>query len=66
MWISTNKKLSAEKSISKWLAEELTKIMEFSTTSQRNKYWPIPEGRFKYQSDVEKTKFEKLCSKQGE
>jgi hypothetical protein len=40
--------------------------MEFSTSSQRNKYRPIPEGQFKYQSDVEKTKFEKLCSKQGE
>jgi hypothetical protein len=46
MWISTNKKLFAEKSISKWLAEEFTKIMEFSTTSQKNKYLPIPEGRF--------------------
>ncbi len=42
--ISTNKKLSAEKSISKRLAEELTKIIEFSTPLQRNKYWPIPEG----------------------
>jgi hypothetical protein len=29
--ISTNKKLSAEKSISKWLADELTTIMGFST-----------------------------------
>ncbi len=66
MWISTNKKVSAEKSISKRLAEELTKVMEFSTPLQRNKYRPIPEGRFKYQSDVEKTKFEKICSKQGE
>ncbi len=66
MSISTNKTLSAEKSISKWLTDELTKIMEFSTPLQRNKYRPIPEGQFKYQSDVEKSKFEKLCSKQGE
>jgi hypothetical protein len=54
MWISTNKKLSTEKSISKRLVDELTTIMEFSTPLQRNKYWPIPEERFKYQSDVEK------------
>jgi hypothetical protein len=65
-WISTNKKLSAEKSISKWLADEPTMIMEFSTPLQRNKYQPIPEEQFKYQSDVEKNRFEKLCSKQGE
>jgi hypothetical protein len=38
MWISTNKKLSAEKPISKWLVNELTTIMEFSTPIQRNKY----------------------------
>ncbi len=30
MWISTNKKLSAEKPISKRLADERTMIMEFS------------------------------------
>jgi hypothetical protein len=66
MWISTNKKLSAEKSISKGLADELKMIMEFSTPVQRNKYQPIPEERFKYQNDVDKHKFEKLCSKQIE
>jgi hypothetical protein len=38
MWISTNKKLSAEKPILNWLADELTTIMEFSTPVQRNKY----------------------------
>jgi hypothetical protein len=65
-WISTNKKLSAEKPISKRLADELTTIMESSTPLQRNKYQPIPEEQFKYQSDVEKNRFEKLCSKQGE
>jgi hypothetical protein len=67
MCISTNyKKLSTEKPISKWLADELTTIMEFSTPLQRNKYWPISEEQFKYQSDVEKNNFEKACSKQGE
>jgi hypothetical protein len=65
MWISTNKKLSAEKPISKWLADELTMIMEFSIPVQRNKYRPIPEEQFKYQSDVDKNKFEKLCLKQS-
>jgi hypothetical protein len=35
MWISTNKKLSTEKPISKWLADELTTIMEFSTAVQK-------------------------------
>jgi hypothetical protein len=65
VWISTNKKLSTEKPISKRLAEELTKITEFSTPLQRSKYRPISEGQFKYQSDVEKSKFDKLCLKQG-
>ncbi len=40
--------------------------MEFSTPIQRNKYQPIPEEQFNYQSDVDKNKFEKLCSKQSE
>jgi hypothetical protein len=62
-WISTNKKLSAEKTISKWLADELTTIMEFSTPHQRNKYWPLPEEYFRYQNDVEEDKFDKACSK---
>jgi hypothetical protein len=66
MWISTNKKLSAEKTISKRLAEVLTLIMSLSTSSQRKKYRPIPYGDFKYQNDVDKNKFEKLCQKQGE
>jgi hypothetical protein len=43
MWISTNKKLSAEKPISERLADELTTIIECSTPHQRNKYWPVPE-----------------------
>ena len=37
-WISTNKKLSADKSISKWLAEELANIMDFSNPTDRNKF----------------------------
>jgi hypothetical protein len=59
MWISTNKKLSAEKPISKWLADELSMIVKFSTPLQRNKYRPIPEEQFKYQSDVEKISFKR-------
>jgi hypothetical protein len=55
MWISTNKKLSAEKPISKRLVDELTMIMEFSTPVQRNKYQPIPEEQFKYQNMWTKT-----------
>ncbi len=66
MWISTNKRLSNEKPTSKQLADELTTIMEFSTPLQINKYPAIPEELFKYQSNVEKNKFEKACSKQGE
>jgi hypothetical protein len=46
MQISTNKKLSTEKLISKQLADELTTIIEFSTPLQRNKYRPIPEKQF--------------------
>jgi ribosomal protein S7 len=37
-WISTNKKLSADKSISKRLAEELANIMDFSNPTDRNKF----------------------------
>jgi hypothetical protein len=54
MWISTNKKLSAEKLVSKQLADKLTTIMEISTPHQRNKYWPVPpEEQFKYQADID-------------
>jgi hypothetical protein len=66
MWISTNKKLSAEKPISKWLADELTTIMEFSTPCQRNKYRPVPEEQCKYQVDIDKDKFDNVCKKKGE
>jgi hypothetical protein len=52
MWISTNKKLSAEKPISKWLADELTTIIECSTPHQINKYQPVPEEQFKYQVNI--------------
>jgi ribosomal protein S7 len=34
-WISTNKKLSADKSISKRLAEELANIMDFSNPTDK-------------------------------
>ncbi len=65
MWISTNKKLSAEKPISKRLVDKLTTIMEFSTPHQRNKYWPVPEEQFKYQVDTDKDKFDNACKKGG-
>jgi hypothetical protein len=63
MWISTNKKLSADKPILKWLADELTTIMGFSTPHQRNKYRPVPEKQFKYQVDIDKDKFDNICNK---
>ncbi len=66
MWISTNKKLSADKPILKWLTDELTTIIECSTPHQRNKYWPVPEEQFKYQIDIDKDKFDNVCKKKGE
>ncbi len=66
MWISTNKKLSAEKPISKRLADILTMIMEFSTPHQGNKYRPVPEEQFKYQVDIDKDKFDNVWKKKGE
>jgi hypothetical protein len=41
MWISTNKKLSAEPTISKQLAEDLTQIMSLSTPEQRRNFVQI-------------------------
>jgi hypothetical protein len=66
MWISTNKKLSAAKPTSKWLADELTTIMGFSTPHQRNKYRPVPEEKIKYEVDIDKDKFDNICKKKGE
>jgi hypothetical protein len=66
MWKSTNKKLSAEKPISKQLADELTTIMGFSTPHQRNKYQPVPEEQFNYQVDIDKDKFDNVCKEKGE
>jgi hypothetical protein len=66
MWISTNKKLSAEKPISKWLADELTTIAEFFISHQRNKYRPVSEEHFKYLVDIDKDKFDNVCKKKGE
>ena len=66
MWTSTNKKLFAEKPISKQLADELTTIIECSTPHQRNKYWPVPEEHFKNLVDIDKDKFDNICKKKGE
>jgi hypothetical protein len=63
MWISINENLSAEKPISKWLADELTTIMELSTPHQRNKYQPDPEEYFRYHNNLEKDKFNNACLK---
>ena len=41
MWISTNKKLFAEPTISKQLAEDLTQIMSLSTPEQRRNFVQI-------------------------
>jgi hypothetical protein len=62
-WISTNKRTSAEKPISIRLAEELTPIMEFSTTHQREYFRPKFEAQFKYQVDCDKDKFDRICKK---
>ncbi len=64
--ISINTKLSAEKSISKQLTDELTTIIECSTPHQINKYWPVPEEQLKYQVDIDKDKFDNVCKKKGE
>jgi hypothetical protein len=64
-WISTNKRTSAEKPISKRLAEELTTIMTFSTPHQREYFQPKLEAKFKYQVDCDKDKFDKICNKQN-
>jgi hypothetical protein len=65
MWVSTNKKLTTEKPILKWLADKLTTIMEFSTPHQRNKYRPVSEEQFKYQVDIDKDKFDIVSKKRG-
>ncbi len=66
MWISTNKKLSAEPTISKQLAEDLTQIMSFSTPEQRRKLRPLITEEFGYQNDVDIKKFQKMCRNGGE
>ncbi len=63
-WISTNKKTSAEKPNSKRLAEELTTIMEFSMTNQREYFQLKLEAQFKYQ-DCDKDKFDRIYKKQN-
>jgi hypothetical protein len=66
MWISTNKKLFAEPTISKWLAEDLTEILSLSTPDQRRKFCPNIHDKFGYQNDVDMRKFERMCRKDGE
>jgi hypothetical protein len=66
MWISTNKKLSAEPTISKQLAEDLTQIMSLSTPKQRRKLCPNIIEEFGYQNDVDMKKFQQMCRNGGE
>ena len=66
MWISTNKKLSAEPTISKRLAEDLTEILSLSTPNQRRKFCLIIHDKFWYQNDVDMRKCEQMCRKDGE
>jgi hypothetical protein len=66
MWISTNKKLSAEPTISKWLAEDFTEILSLSTPNQRRKFCLTIHDEFGYQNDVDMRKFEQMCRKDGE
>ncbi len=55
------KKHSAEPSISKQLAEDLTQIMSLSTLKQRRKLCPNIIEEFGYQNDVDMKKFQQLC-----
>ncbi len=66
MWILTNKKLDAEPTNSKWLAEDLTEILSLSTPDQRRKFCPNIYDKFGYQNDVDMRKFEQMCRKDGE
>ncbi len=66
MWISTNKSLSAEPTISKRLAEDVTQIMNLSTPDQRRKLRPYITDQFGYQNDVDIKKFEQMCKNETE
>jgi hypothetical protein len=62
-WISTNKRNSAEKTITKRLSEELAIIMEFSTPKERSTFQPKLHTKFKYQVDMDSNKFCKKYKK---
>jgi hypothetical protein len=66
MWISTKKKLSAEPTISKRLAEDVTQIMNLSTPDQRRKLCPYITDQFGYQNDVDIKKFGQMCKNETE
>jgi hypothetical protein len=66
-WISTNKKLSAEPTISKRLSEGLSEILTLSRASDRNTLRPKFIGdKIVYQTDMELKLFEKKCTVEGE
>jgi hypothetical protein len=61
-WISTNKKLSAEPTISKRLAEDLSQILTLSKPDERRKLRPKFFEYFEYQTNVDLKKFQKKCT----
>ncbi len=66
-WISTNKKLSAEPTISKRISEDLSHILILSRASDRNTLRPRFHGEtIVYQTDMELKSFEKKCTAEGE
>jgi hypothetical protein len=66
MWISTNKKLSAEPTISKRLAEDVSQILILTTPDDRRKLRPKITYHFGYQNDVDIKKFEQMCNNETE
>jgi hypothetical protein len=66
MWISINKKLSAEPTISKQLAENVSQILILSTPNHRRKLRPKITDKFVHQTDVDIKKFEQMCTAQTE
>ena len=59
-WISTNKKISAEPTISKRISEDLSQILTLSRSSDRNSLRPkFNKETIVYQTDMDLKSFEK-------
>ena len=66
-WISTNKKISAEPTISKRISEDLSQILTLSRASDRNSLRPkFNKETIVYQTDMDLKSFEKKCTAEGE